>query len=185
MKAVILHGLEADHNENWFPWLKAELEKIGFEVWVPDLPLAEHPNVDRYTKFLLDNWDFNDNLVIGHSAGAVEILDLLENLPDGAKVNTSIMVAIFKGDLGWEALKDLGRLKFNFEKIKQKTNQSIVIHSDDDPHCPIEGAKEIAEELGAEMITMHNMGHFSAGSDPKFTKFPELLELIKAKVHME
>lgn len=179
-KAVIIHGTDNDHTGNWFPWLKSELEKLDYEVWVPDLPQSERPNVQRYTKFLLDSgWDFNDNLVIGHSAGAVEVLHLLENLRTGTKVNTAIMVAVFKGGLGWETLQDLADVKYDFKKIKENAQKIIVIHSDDDPHCPIEGAKEIVVELGAEMITMHGMKHFSTHTDSRFTKFPELLEIIK------
>ena len=183
MKALILHGTGNDHNGNWFPWLKSKLEQLGIETWVPDLPMANHPNVDRYTNFLLSGeFDFNDSLVIGHSSGAVEVLDLLQNLPAGTKVNTAIMVAIFKGDLGWEDLKDLDGLEFDYDKIKQAARQHIVIHSDDDPHCPIEGAREIARGIKAEMIEMHDMKHFSVHTDPRFTKFPELLEIIKQHI---
>jgi predicted alpha/beta hydrolase family esterase len=183
MRALILHGIDSDQTGNWFPWLKAELEKIGYEVWVPDLPNADRPNVQRYTKFLLDkNWDFQDSLVIGHSSGAVEVLDLLENLPEGVKVDTAIMVAIFKGDLGWEALKDLGYLRFDYAKIRQNAKQLIVIHSDDDPHCALDDAVEIAKDLGAETKILHGMKHFSISTDPRFHKFPELLEIIKEKV---
>lgn len=183
MRAVILHGLENNHEGNWFPWLKTELEKLGYEVWVPDLPGADRPNVERYNRFLLGSgWDFSDNLVIGHSAGAVEILALLEALPEDTSVNTAIMVAVFKSDLGWESLSDLRDLHFNYEKIKQKARQFIVIHSDDDPHCPLEGAQDIAEQLGSQMKIFHGMKHFSIHTDPRFTKFPELLEIIKQKV---
>jgi predicted alpha/beta hydrolase family esterase len=185
-KVVILHGTGNNHTGNWFPWLKAELEKTDYQVWVPDLPDADKPNVERYTKFLLSqNWDFNDNVVIGHSSGAVEVLHLLENLPAKARVDAAIMVAVFTGSLGWEALSDLEGIEFDLNKIKEKADKLIVIHSDDDPNCPIEGAREIADKLGAEMITMHGMKHFSIGTDPRFTKFPELLEIIKQKVKPE
>jgi hypothetical protein len=183
MKAVILHGTGNDHTGNWFPWLKNELERLGIDVWVPDLPKSNHPNVERYNKFLLGKgWDFNGNLVIGHSSGAVEVLALLEALPDDMKVNAAIMVSVFEGDLGWEDLKDLGDLKFDYEKIKLKANQFMVIHSDDDPHCPPEGAKRIATRLGAQFKLFHGMKHFSEHTDPRFTKFPELIEIIKEKV---
>ncbi|MEX1995614.1 MAG: alpha/beta hydrolase [Candidatus Saccharimonadales bacterium] len=183
MKAVILHGTDNNHNGNWFPWLKDELENLDYEVWVPDLPKSERPNLERYTKFLLSSgWDFKDNLIIGHSAGAVEILHLLENLPKGTKAHTAIMVAVFKGDLGWEVLRDLASVKYDFEKIKENAKNIIVVHSDDDPHCPIEGAQEIAGELSAKMIVMHGMKHFSLHTDLRFDKFPELLGIIKNEV---
>ncbi|HEX5448166.1 MAG TPA: alpha/beta hydrolase [Candidatus Saccharimonadales bacterium] len=184
MKALILHGTASDHMGNWFPWLKTELEKLGLEeVWVPDLPGSEKPNVERYTKFLLSkNWDFDNTLIIGHSSGAVEVLDLLENLPEGQKANTAIMVAVFKGGLGWESLKDLETVKFDYDKIKSKAKKLIVVHSDDDPHCPIDGAREIAANLSAQMQEFHGMKHFSISTDSRFTKFPELLEIIKRQV---
>jgi uncharacterized protein len=183
MKAVILHGTSNDHKGNWFPYIKTELQKLGYGVWVPDLPRSNRPNVERYNKFLLNSgWDFHNSLIIGHSSGAVEALALLEALPDDVVVNTAILVAVFEGDLGWEDLKDLGGLKFDYEKIRSKAKQFIVIHSDDDPHCPPEDAKKIASELGAEMKLFHGMKHFSIHTDPRFTKFPELLKIIKEKV---
>lgn len=179
-KAVILHGTDNNHTGNWFPYAKSELEKLGYEVWVPDLPGSERPNVERYNQFLLKSgWDFKGNLIIGHSAGAVEILALLQNLPETMLVDTAILVAVFKGDLGWDVLRDLRDLEFDFEKIKRKAKKIIVIHSDDDPHCPLEGAKQVASELGAEMKIFHGMKHFSFDTDPRFDKFPELIEVVK------
>jgi predicted alpha/beta hydrolase family esterase len=183
MNALILHGTANDHTGNWFQWLKKELEEAGLKVWVPDLPQADRPNVQRYTDFLLaKNWNFSNSLVIGHSAGAVEVLKLLESLPDDVQVDTAIMVAVFKGDLGWDVLSDLKDVQYDFEKIKSVAKNFIVIHSDDDPYCPIKDAREIAKKLDAKFIEMHKMKHFSKNTDPRFTKFPELLEIIRDQV---
>lgn len=190
MKALILHGTDATHRDNWFPWLKDKLEKLGYEVWVPDLPQANQPNTTRYTSFLLSkNWDFENSLMIGHSAGAVEILDLLQNLPSGVKINTAILVAPFLGDLGWPQLRDLKNLKFDYQKIKQSAKNFIVLHSDNDPYCPIEHAEEIAVNLGTKLTVMQGMKHFGYSKDPdnpsgypEGNQFPELLQIIKAKV---
>lgn len=183
-KAVILHGTGGGHTENWFPWLKAELEKIGYEVWVPDLPHAEQPSMERYTKFLLDQqWDFTDNLIIGHSSGAVAILGLLEALPANTHVNTAVLVGSFTErlaqDPSWGMLQELFDKPFDFAAIKRKARHFIFVHSDDDPYCPVEQAQELHERLGGEFILMHDSGHFSAKLDPRFVQFPELLDILK------
>ncbi len=188
MKAVILHGTNADHTQNWFPWLKSELEKLGFEVWVPDLPNADRPNIERYNTLLFGNdWDFSNNLIIGHSSGAVAILGLLQSLPNNTKINTAILAGSFTKrlaeDPSWDMLTELFYRPFDFDSIRKKARQFIFVHSEDDPYCPIEQAEELHEKLGGEFIRFKNKGHFTESLDPQFVKFPELLEIIKNKVH--
>ena len=36
-KVFLIHGSHGSPEENWFPWLKQELEKAGLEVIVPEL----------------------------------------------------------------------------------------------------------------------------------------------------
>lgn len=181
-KAVILHGTGSTHKNNWFPWAKKELEKLGFEVWVPDLPRPDRPNIERYNKFLLgSNWNFSGNLLIGHSSGSVAILGLLQVLPEDNKVDTAILVGTFQGSLGRDDLEGVD-VVFDFEAIKQRAKKFIVIHSDDDPYCPLDGAKWIAKQLDAEFILLPGQKHFSLHLDPKYKHFPKLIEIIKQKV---
>lgn len=186
-RAVILHGTRADHTHNWFPWLKTELEKLGYKVWVPDLPQADRPNMERYNEFLLgQGWDFRDNLIIGHSSGAVAILGLLQALPEQTKINTAFLVGSFtkrlSEDPSWDMLTELFYKPFNFEAIKKKAGKFIFVHSDNDPFCPLEQAQDLHGKLGGEFVLMPGMGHFTQKLDPKFDKFPELLKLIREKV---
>jgi len=100
------------------------LEKCQWKVWLPDLPKADEPNVERYNKFLFknDDWQFNsDSILIGHSSGAVAIFGLLQVLPDEVQVDTCYLVGAFKDDLGWDPLKSLN-----------------------DPYCPLDHAKYLA-----------------------------------------
>lgn len=186
-RAVILHGTNGNHAENWFPWLKTELEKRGYEVWVPDLPHAERPSISRYSDFLLgQGWDFQDNLIIGHSSGSIAILGLLQALPKDTTINTAILVGSFTKRMlnspSWEMLSELFEKPFDFEAIKQKSSKFIFVHSDDDPYCPIEQARDLHGKLGGDFVQLHGMKHFSKKLDPRFDAFPELLEIIEKRV---
>lgn len=176
--ALILHGTDSNSSANWFPWLKGELENLGYKVWVPNLPHAEKPNIERYNKFLLANndWVFDsESIIIGHSSGAVEILGLLQALQEDAVVNKCILVGSFMDDLGWDSLKELFLKPFDFEKIKKQARQFIFIHSDNDPYCPLENAEYLSQKLNGKLIVIKGQGHFSG---EKVT-IPEMLEAVK------
>ena len=181
-KILILHGTSGNSKSNWFLWLKRNLEEQGYLVWVPDLPHAEKPNISRYNKFIFANkdWSFDEETyIVGHSSGAVAILGLLQHLPQDIKINTCVLVGSFKGDLGWETLNELFLEKFNFDLIKSHARKFIFIHSDNDPYCPLEHAKYLAKKLDGKLIIKKGGGHFSANDDPKWKKFPFILELLK------
>lgn len=149
---------------------------------MPDLPGADNPDIERYNKFLLSSdWGFDDNLIVGHSSGSVAILGLLPALPENVKISTAILIGTFRGNLGREDLRGVD-VKFDFEKIKNKAEKFIVVHSDNDPYCPLDGAKWIAKQLNAEFILLPGQQHFSSHIDPKYKRFPELIEIIKSKV---
>lgn len=178
--ALILHGTDADHTSNWFSWLGKRLEEDGYKVWVPDLPGADHPSVERYNDFLLgSDFDFNqETIIVGHSSGAVEVLALLNDERFTTKVRACFLVGVFEGDLGWEKLKGIN-FKTNYERISARADRFVVIHSDTDPHCPLDGAERISKRLGAEFVMIPGQGHFVARDNPEYTRFPKLLEIIQ------
>jgi predicted alpha/beta hydrolase family esterase len=185
--ALILHGTDADHGSNWLPWLESKLHKLGYTVWVPDLPRADHPDIRRYNEYLLNHsikWEFsNDSIIIGHSSGAVEILGLLNDaaFPENVQVKACFLIGAFKGDLGWESLKGMSG-DFNFALIKQRCSKFVFIHSDNDPYCPIEDARDLCEQASGKFIELPGQGHFTASLDPKYEAFPELFEIIKKEL---
>lgn len=179
--ALILHGTANNHTGNWFPWFKEELEKKGYKVWVPDLPISERANVKRYNKFIFANkdWEFNnDSTIIGHSSGAVAILGLLQKLPDGVKINKAILVASFMNDFGRSEFSGLFEEPFDFAKIKTKSDKIIFVHSDDDPYCPLSHAEYLSSQLGAQLVVIKGQGHFNLEKGPEYKKFPAILKLI-------
>ena len=181
-KAVILHAVEMDSGGHWYPWLKKQLEQRGYDVWVPDLPQPDHPDDKLYIKFLLESgWDFADNLIIGHSSGAVMILHLLQNLPADIKIKTGVLAGSFSRILWPNLHKDLFTVPFDFEKIKAKAKNLVFMHGDNDPWCPPKEAAELAKKSGGEFILVPGGGHFSTSLDPKYTEFPELISILEER----
>lgn len=185
--ALIIHGTDFDktrhqRENNWFPWLKKELEKKDYGVFLQEMPLAWKPDIDRYWNFLKDRFKFNkESVLIGHSSGAVAILGLLDRLPKSKKVDKAILVGSYLNEEDDGATIGLFKKPFDWEKIKNSANEFHIIHSDDDPHCPLEDAEEIAENLGTEVTLMKGQKHFSISTvGDKYKKFPELLEIIES-----
>lgn len=178
--ALILHGTGNSSSDNWFLWLKGELEERGFKVWVPDLPGAHNPNLDRYMKFIFENWEFDkDSIIIGHSSGAFTILGIFEKLPKGLVIEKAILVAGFVSDLGFRAINELFLKPLDYLKIKGKAKKFVLIHSDDDPYVPIWHGYELKKRLGGKLVIMKGQKHFSTSTyGEKYKEFPKLLEYV-------
>lgn len=125
----------------------------------------------------------HQTIIIGHSSGAVEILGLLEDLPENVKVGSVYLVGAFTDNLGEENLNDLFLKPFDFEKIKTKAGKFVFFHSDDDPFCPLEQAKNLVGKTGGELVLIPGQKHFSISTaGEKYKQFPELLEKIKENI---
>lgn len=180
MKFVILHGTGGSSKGNWFPWLKTELEKQGHKVWVPDLPDATKPNSEKWKEYFHANIPFpydEETILIGHSAGAVASLYILQSLEE--PIRGAILVGAFNYPLGRDDLVELFAEPLEFEFVKDNASKIIFLHSDNDPSCPLEGAKDLASKLDAKIVVLPGLKHFSYGDDPRFTELPEILPLIQ------
>lgn len=181
-KALLLHGTKGTSQSNWFPWLTQQLEKDGYTVWSPDLPMADKPNIQRYNQFISDNKQFSidkDTIIIGHSSGAVAILGLLQALPEHTVVSACYLVGSFKDDLGRNSLKELFTQPFNFDVIKSKSRLWYFIHSDNDPYCPLEHAEYLQQHIGGDLLILPGQKHFSINTHgEEYRQFPYLYHLI-------
>lgn len=183
--ALILHGWGNNSKDNWFPWLKNELELRGWKVWVPDLPHTDKPDIRNWDPFILNSFNINnDTVLIGHSAGSVEILSILGQI--NTKVKKAILVAGFtdmiKEEVMEAELKGLFKKPFNWENIKENADKIILIHSDDDPYVKLKHGEILKEKLDAKLIVKKGQKHFSISTGgEKFRKLPMILELLKEK----
>ncbi len=95
----IIHGSYGHPKENWFPWLKSELEKLGCKVFVPKFPTPENQKLDVWLNVLKEyNSYFDKNsILVGHSMGCALILRKLELL--NKQIKAVFLVGGFTKDL--------------------------------------------------------------------------------------
>jgi len=179
--AIIIHSSYGNPNENWFPWLKGELENTGYKVFVPAFPTPKSQKLeawmeifDKYKKELDEG-----SILVGHSIGCAFILSILERIK--VKINAVFLVAGFLGPLGNDFYDSISKTftqkEFDWEKIKNNCGKFFVYQADNDPHIPLEKGREIAKNLDSELIIIKNAGHFNEKSGYK--TFELLLEDIK------
>ena len=179
-RVLILHGTDGSPDANWFPWLKEQLELRGFEIWVPELPNNHTPDRRVYNDFLLAaGWDLADNLIIGHSSGAVSILNLLED-NRCPRIKAGVLVGAWahmdETDLDREQFKGLFPEEgFDFTSIASKAGKLIYIHGDEDPYCPLEQAQWLAEQTKSEITVIPGGHHLGS----RYTELPEILKVLE------
>jgi len=183
MKIVILHGTFGSPEGNWFPWLKAELEKLGHETYVPKMPTPEGQSVDSWRKALQEQcpWAFGrETILVGHSAGALYMLNIL-NRERPEPVRASIFVSCFLYELENPEYDELNytfmHQDFDWGLIREYAGEVVVFHGDNDPYVPVAQAEKLAEKLGVKPILIKDGGHLNVGAG--YTEFPELLEKIE------
>ncbi len=184
--ALILHGADSNPQNNWFSWLKEELKRKDYNVWVPVLPNSETPILKDWLETIFSNpeWEFNeDSIIIGHSAGATLIPRILERIPLGVKIDKAIMVAPYanRGTKSEYFHYKNGLLEkpFHWGKIKNASKHFYFIASNNDPYqCGTDQAKIFQEHLGGELIIKLGQGHFNLERSPEYKEFPLLLKLI-------
>ena len=174
MKTIIVHGSYGGPEENWFPWLKAMLEKKGVEVAVPRFPTPMGQSLAGWTRVMkkYSSWFGPDLTLVGHSLAPAFIFRLLERT--NTKINSAFLVAGFIEKLGDPHFDIVNSSfvedSFNWDKIKSSANRFFVYGSNNDPYVPIEQSKKIAKNLGVNLRLVKGAGHFNTET------FPQLLE---------
>lgn len=177
----IFHGTEGYPEENWFPWMKKELEEKGHKVIVPQFPSP--PVVPaKITEWfeVLKNYDEyinKDTILIGHSLGGLFALRVLE------KLHHPIKAAFFVGTpigvlpiLNYDRDSNFCGFDFDWSKIKNKASDFVVYQSDTDPYVSKGNGEELARQLEVELDFVPNAGHFNKKAG--YLKFEKLRDRV-------
>lgn len=181
--AFIFHGTEGYPEENWFPWLKAQLVALGWDVIVPQFPSPPvvPAKINEWFAVLApyEHKINTETLLIGHSLGGVFTLRILE------KLSSPIRAAFLVGaPIGVPPILNMDRdmafsgFDFDWAKIKQNASSFTVFQSDDDPYVGLGNGKELAKNLGVELTFVPNAGHFNMKAG--YTQFSQLLEKLES-----
>ncbi len=190
-RVFIIHGWGGNPKGDWFLWLKKELEKRNFEVYIPEMPNTNNPKINQWVNFIeaqVKKVD-EDTYFIGHSIGCQAIMRYLEKLPSENKIGGAVFVA------GWFNLSDETwdedythevadpwiETPIDFKKIKNHTKKFTLIQSDNDPYVLLSNAEIFKEKLEAKVFFEHNKGHISGEDGVKQIPIvlKELLNIAK------
>ena len=181
MNVFIFHGTEGYPGENWFPWMKKELEARGCRVVVPQFPSPPvvPAKMDEWRAVLKGFEKFIDEntIFIGHSLGGLFLLRVLE------KLSHPIRGACFVGTpvgvlpvINYTRDTSFSGYDFDWEALKKKARHFIVYHSDNDPYVSLGNGEKLAEKLGVRLSFVPQAGHFNTKAG--YTTFEALRDEV-------
>lgn len=167
--------------DNWWPYVKSELEKRGCTVLAPQFPDAPLCREKYWMPFLKELGADEHTILIGHSTGAVAAMRFAEN----NKILGSVLIAGCETDLGVESERLSGYFDNPWKWNAIKENQRFIVQfaSIDDPWIPITEARSIHKNLDTEYHEFPEQGHF--GGDREKLEFPELIQAVMRKISKE
>lgn len=180
-KVILIHGNgSATGDDNWFPYLKGELEKMGVVCLAPNFPDPVTAKAKIWLPFLENLNPDEDTVLIGHSTGAIVAMRWAET----HKIRGSVLVGAYYTDLGYEDEKESGYFDtpWNWEAIKRNQKWIVQFASDDDPYISAEESHFVRDHLSTDYHELSGQGHFGEGGDKIKLDFSELLEVLKQKL---
>jgi uncharacterized protein len=188
-KVIIVHGWSGSANADWIPWLKSELEKIDYEVLVPEMPDSDRPVIEKWVGCLVEaaGKPSKELYFIGHSIGCQAIMRYLDAhiFEPLETIGGAIFVA------GWFNLENLENdeveiakpwleQSINSVKIKTVLPKSTLIISDNDPYNAFDQNKQRFRDIGSKIVVLPGAGHITA--EDGFIELPMVLSELNSFV---
>jgi len=183
MKNVIMiHGYNGI--PKIYEWLKKELEKKGYSVFIPKFPAQDGVVYDNW-KLILDNDKEKINeksIIIAHSIGNEFVIKYL--VENGIKIDLYISLAGFAEKFENEGKDDLNRAVREFLVTEKEVkmfhdlvNKSYSIYSDNDHIVPFDVLERYPKTIKANSsLLIKGIGHM--GKKSGLETIPEVLEII-------
>ncbi len=157
------------------PWLKAELEKDGYNVQVPKLPNPTNPNVDEQVDYIINNCSVDkDTVILGHSLGGLVAQRFLD------KTNTKIKKLILVTPISEPKLNGVEDReyfhtfdwKIDFENVKNLADEIVLIRDPEDDRIPKDQIDRLSQKLNTKVFDFHpEKMHFRGEKEPLLAQF--------------
>ena len=189
MKFIILHGTGGNPEENWFPWLAGELEKLGRTTVRPQLPTPQGQTPESWLTKITETvaglgGPDDETIFVAHSMSPAAVCYYLTTI--STPIRVCFFVAGFSDPypLDIEPFQTVNppftKLHLDWAKVRANCQKFICIAGDDDPYVPQEILKKFADHLQTELILVPGGKHLSASGG--YTQFPQLLDLITSNL---
>ena len=180
---LLIHGFNGI--PKIFQYFKEELEKLDYNVIMPEFPVREEITVEGYFE-ILDKYKefFNENLiVVAHSIGNPMFVKYISKY--GLEVGKYISLAGFSKDFfneGKDVLNEKVKLTIltdeELNNAKKLIKEKYSIYSDSDHLVPFELLEQYCRDINSIAIPMKNIGHM--GKKSGLEKLPKVLELVQS-----
>lgn len=187
-KVTIIHRWEGSPEEDWYPWLKVQLELAGYLVEIPAMPHPQKPEINAWIDTLhqmVPNPSEAD-ILIGHSTGSQAILRYLEKQRYPVTLGGVILVTpwIHLTNAATEGVENIAApwllQPINFDHLKSHNTEYTAIFSENDPFVPITDAEIFRYQLGAKIVIEKGLGHMT--SDEDVTTAPFIMDSIFKRI---
>ncbi|CAF0985699.1 unnamed protein product [Didymodactylos carnosus] len=175
-------------NRHWYKWIQTELQKLGFDAIAPPFPDEREAKNSIWIPFLIHDLEVGaaaealqiqdekpqgspvgpgqkssrNDILIGHSSGAMAILRLCEQIKVKGLILVSAGYDNNDKDQSW-----------NWNKIKSNTQWIEQFHSSDDPFTSVDSSRHIAKQLHSTYHEFNDRNHFLCN------EFPDLINVIQ------
>jgi predicted alpha/beta hydrolase family esterase len=163
---IDIPGYNHSSESVWHPEFRQLITEEGNEIITLDLPGGKYPVFTDWYPIIeqvVRDSQYPITLV-GHSLGTRAVLLLLEQAE--LSVENIVLIAPFDNSISNASFRDGNYANFfehliDINQVKSKIKGEIkVIGSEDDANIPFIQAQNIAKDLGGELITIPNSGHF-------------------------
>ena len=153
-RIILLHGRGGSPTGGPKVWLKEKLEKLGYEVQVPQLPNTDEPNDEEQADYVQKHCTLdNETAIVGHSFGGIVALRLLER---GVKLKRVALVSVpFSGKYldgkKRESVTKALKKGFDFDTIR-KNAHLVALYDVGDQVVSVSDGEAYAKALDCHLM---------------------------------